>query len=205
VSRLPDPYLREAREPGPRDDPRCGAAFPEPRPDRAWAALGRVEGVVTWRKVFPGTARRVAEARALARLFLDDTARAGDAAWIAGELAANAVRHTRSGADGGSYILELGRAGDLARIVVYDLGGGGRPTFTRSLPTFNLDEHGYGLYGVAELAQRTGVRGNPLVGHAVWAELRLGGASPACPGEAAASAEPGRPIDPGVRTDRPGA
>ena len=177
MSRLPDPYLPDARDPGPRDDRRCGAVFPEPRPDRVWATPGHCAGIVTWRKVFPGTARRVADARALARLFLDDTARAGDAAWITGELAANAVRYTRSGADGGTCILELSRAGDLARIVVYDLGGGGRPTFTRSSPTFNLNEHGYGLYGVGELAHRTGVRGNPLVGHAVWAELRLTGES----------------------------
>ncbi len=177
MSRLPDSSLSEVRDLEDRDDVPQSPAFPEPCPERIWAALGRgdhVGEIVTWRKVFPGTARRVADARALARLFLDDTARAGDAAWVAGELAANAVRHTRSGDDGGTYVLELHRAGDVARIVVYDRGGGGRPTFTRSSAALaSFKEHGYGLYGVGQLAYRTGVCGNPVVGHAVWAELLL--------------------------------
>ena len=62
-----------------------------------WAALERSGEAETWRKVLPGTTRQVADARRLTHMFLDDTARADDAAWIVGELAANAVRHTRSG------------------------------------------------------------------------------------------------------------
>lgn len=172
MPRRPDPRLPGTR-PAPHGDTPPGPVFPEPRPDLVWATLDQPGDVTTWRKLFPGTARRVSDARALARLFLDDTERAADAAWITTELAANAVRHTRSGADGGTYLLELNRANNLARIVVYDLGGAGRPTFTRPLSTFNLSEHGYGLYGVTQLAHRTGTRGNPLIGHAVWAELLL--------------------------------
>ncbi|MEV5410127.1 ATP-binding protein [Thermopolyspora sp. NPDC052614] len=174
MSGLPDPFLPDLRVPGVR----CGASrepgFPEPCPERLWAALRRPGEVETWRKVFPGTARHVADARRLARVFLNDTSRADDAAWITGELAANAARHTRSGEDGGTYVLELCRVGELARIVVCDLGGGGRPVFTRPPAGLNLTEHGYGLPAVARLARGTGVRGCPAVGHAVWAELLLG-------------------------------
>ena len=150
-------------------------SFPGPRPQLMWAALERSGEAETWRKVLPGTTRQVADARRLTHMFLDDTARADDAAWIVGELAANAVRHTRSGGDGGRYVLELSRLGEVARLVVYDLGGGGRPVFTRPPMALDFSEHGYGLRAIAQLAYRTGVRGNSAVGHAVWAELLLDG------------------------------
>ncbi len=182
MSRLPDSSFPDVRDSQTRVDPRVPGddgprrpALPEPRPEVMWAALDRPGEAETWRKVFPGTTRQVSDARRLAQMFLDDTTRAGDAAWITGELAANAVRHTRSGVDGGMYVLELSRLGEVARIVVYDLGGGGRPVFTRPLTALNLSEHGYGLLAITQLADRAGVRGNPAVGHAVWAELLLDG------------------------------
>ncbi len=175
MSRLPDPSFPDVRIPGVCDGASRDVGFPEPCPERLWAALSRPVEFEIWRKVFPGTARHVADARRLARTFLGDTARADDAAWITGELAANAARHTKSGEDGGTYVLELCRADELARIVVCDLGGGGRPVFTRPLTGLSLAEHGYGLPAVARLACGTGVRGCPAVGHAVWAELLLDG------------------------------
>jgi len=164
MSSLPDRGIGMAR-----------VELPEPCPELIWAAACRPGEAVTWRKIFPGTTERVAEARRLAGLFLDDTPLADDAAWIVGELAANAVRHTRSGEAGGEYVLELRRTRHLARLTVCDLGGGGRPTFTPAAPGLPYAEHGYGLRAIAQLAARTGVRGTPEYGHAVWADLLLGG------------------------------
>jgi serine/threonine-protein kinase RsbW len=161
VSCLPDRSLPDVHDPAVRGVVSREPGFPEPCPERLWAPLSHPGQPETWRKIFPGTSRHIADARRLARTFLDDTPRADDAAWITGELAANASRHTRSGDDGGTYVLELCRIGELARIVVCDLGGGGRPSFTRPPSALNLAEHGYGLPAVARLAHRTGVRGCP--------------------------------------------
>ena len=149
--------------------------LPEPCPRLIWDAAERPCGIMTWRKVFPGTADRVADARRLAGLFLDDTPHADDAAWIVGELAANAVRHTASGAAGGRYVLELLRTSRAARLAVCDLGGAGRPTFTHAVSGLALAEGGYGLRTIAQLADRAGLRGNPAIGHVVWADLSLDG------------------------------
>lgn len=149
--------------------------LPDPCPKLIWDLAERLDEPATWRKVFPGTADRVTDARRLAGLFLDDTPHADDAAWIIGELAANAVRHTASGAPGGRYVLELSRTPRTARLAVYDLGGGGRPTFAHPVPRLALAEGGYGLRTIAHLANRAGIRGNPATGHVVWADLPLGG------------------------------
>ncbi len=147
--------------------------LPEPCPKLIWDAADRPCGITTWRKVFPGAAERVADARRLASLFLDDTPHADDAAWIVGELASNAVRHTVSGAAHGRYVLELHRTERVARLAVCDLGGGGRPTFAHVVSGLALAEGGYGLRAIAQLAGRAGVRGNPDTGHVVWADLPL--------------------------------
>jgi Signal transduction histidine kinase regulating citrate/malate metabolism len=149
--------------------------LPEPCPELIWAAACRPSEAVTWRKIFPGTAEHVGDARRLTGVFLDDTPYADDAAWIVGELAANAVLHTRSGEPGGQYVLELRRTRRIARLTVCDLGGGGRPSFAPTVPGLPYAEHGYGLRTIAQLAARTGFRGNPAFGHAVWADLLLGG------------------------------
>lgn len=171
--RIPRP-LRSAvfSIPGQRDDTNHQPTEPpEPCPERVWAGLGALGGMTTWRKLFPGTPEQVSDARRLARIFLDDTSSAVDAEWIVGELAKNAVMHSRSGEPGGVYLLELKRIPVLARLAVYDLGGIGRPTFVRPVTTTGLPETGYGLRAVAQLAIRTGVRGNLTIGHAVWADL----------------------------------
>jgi anti-sigma regulatory factor (Ser/Thr protein kinase) len=172
---LADQHGTGQRHADPQGEASHQESFPEPHPEPLWAAAEHPPEIVAWRKVFPGTAEQVAAARRLTHLFLDDTPHADDAAWIVGELAANAVLHTRSGAAGGRYALELLRTGRVARVVVCDLGGAGRPSFTRTVTGLDLAEHGYGLRTIARLAERTGVRGNPTIGHAVWADLALTG------------------------------
>ncbi|MFB4285003.1 ATP-binding protein [Nonomuraea sp. MTCD27] len=105
---------------------------------------------------------------------LADTGRRGDAEWVTAELVSNTLRHSRSGQARGFFVVEVLRGADVARIVVYDLGGGAVPDFSQapgSVPV--LAEHGRGLAGVAQLAIRYGVAGDPNTGHAVWAELAL--------------------------------
>jgi len=163
------PSLSEARE-----DAQQPETIPQPRPEVLWAALGRRCQVTTWRKLFRGMPEEVTNARRLTRLFFDDTAIGDDAELIVGELAANAVIHTRSGLPGGVYVLELVRTKLTGRITVYDLGGTGTPVFPGPPPDLDaLHEHGHGLRTVALLAAGTGVRGTSATGHAVWAELPI--------------------------------
>ncbi|HEY1158556.1 MAG TPA: hypothetical protein VGE95_20015, partial [Arthrobacter sp.] len=71
-------------------------------------------------------------------------------------------------------MVEVLRGVESVRIVVYDLGGGPVPDFSRTPGTVpEAAENDRGLAGVAELAARTGVTGDAVTGHAVWAELSL--------------------------------
>jgi anti-sigma regulatory factor (Ser/Thr protein kinase) len=92
---------------------------------------------------------------------------------IAAELISNALLHTRSGGPGGCFLVEVGRRPCAARVVVYDLGGGGLPRFDMPRQRDEAREHGYGLCGVAALAVEVGLSGDPITGHAVWARLAL--------------------------------
>ncbi|MBG0824904.1 ATP-binding protein [Planomonospora sp. ID91781] len=148
--------------------------FPEPRPalitrSRLWRGFGPL----LWRRPFPGRGDQAALARRLVRLLLDDTDRADDAEWITAEFVSNALLHTRSGQPGGHFVVEVQRGMRSARITVYDLGGNGVPVFDRGQRDGGLRESGRGLCGVAELADKTGAHGDPVVGHAVWARLAL--------------------------------
>ncbi|MFI7131313.1 ATP-binding protein [Nonomuraea sp. NPDC050153] len=127
---------------------------------------------MAWRRAFAGRGDQSAPARRMVGQLLADTGRAEDAQWVTAELVSNALRHTCSGRERGFFVVEVLRGADVARIVVYDLGGGPAPDFSRtpgSPP--ELAEHGRGLAGVAELAVRIGAAGDAITGHAVWAEL----------------------------------
>ncbi|GGL42456.1 ATP-binding protein [Planomonospora parontospora] len=148
--------------------------FTEPRPglitrSRLWRGFGPL----LWRRRFPGRGDQAASARRLVRLLLDDTPRAEDAEWITAEFVSNALLHTRSGQPDGSFVVEVQRGSRSARITVHDLGGEGVPAFNAVPRGPEVGEHGHGLRGVAELADKTGVSGDPVVGHAVWARLTL--------------------------------
>ncbi|MEU6786979.1 ATP-binding protein [Nonomuraea angiospora] len=155
--------------------------FPAPQPDRVLAEVRSGHGGgggLVWRRTFAGRGDQAAPARRLVRLLLENTPRAEDAEWVAAELISNALRHSMSGAAGGYFVVEVARSAHLARVVLYDLGGGAVPALDRGVPAARKTETGQredgrGLVGVAQLAAAMGVCGDPITGHAVWAELSL--------------------------------
>lgn len=150
--------------------------FPALAPGLVMSTLrsSQVWSGMAWRRAFPGRGDQSAPARRMVGQLLADTGRVDDARWVTAELVSNAVRHSRSGQERGFFVVEVLLGAETARIVVYDLGGGEVPDFSRtpgSVP--EAAEHGRGLAGVRELAIRTGVAGDAITGHAVWADLAL--------------------------------
>jgi serine/threonine-protein kinase RsbW len=82
------------------DRGRTAGRQPQPSP-----ADGR--GGSSWEHPFPGTADRVRILRAAVLRLLGDCAMAGDVALLMSELAANAVRHSRSSEEGGTFTARL--------------------------------------------------------------------------------------------------
>ncbi|GII80607.1 hypothetical protein Sru01_55890 [Sphaerisporangium rufum] len=132
-----------------------------------------------WRRVFPGTPDQAAAARRFARFLLEGTPSTDDAELIVGELAGNALRHTRSGCPGGHFTIEITHlpagqtpVGDSLLIAVHDLGGHHVPRFGGPASQGgSFAENGRGLAIVAAIARRAGVQGTPAGGHRVWAYL----------------------------------
>ncbi len=126
-------------------------------------------GGLTWRRTYPGTLDQVPHARHFTRYLLADSDHRHNAELIAGELAANAVRHTASGRSKGTFIIEITRTTAATTIAVYDCGWGGVPRFGK---LFRADAtRGRGLAIVAALADRFGYEGDEEVGHQVWARM----------------------------------
>ncbi|MGW4411357.1 ATP-binding protein [Nonomuraea sp. NPDC004702] len=177
-----------------------GEEFPDLAPGLVMSTFRSRElwGGMAWRQAFPGRGEQSAPARRMVGWLLADTGRREDAEWVTAELVSNTLRHTRSGQARGFFVVEVLRGTDVARIVVYDLGGGPVPDFTQtsgSIP--GLAEHGRGLAGVAALATRYGAAGDPSTGHAVWADLAL-------PGEGVQAAAAGDAAGAGGRGPEPG-
>ncbi|WP_327315464.1 ATP-binding protein [Streptomyces sp. NBC_01235] len=129
-----------------------------------------------WCRVFPGLAWQVAEARHFVRALLEDedSDLVEDAVLVVSELAANAVRHTRSGWYRGWFLVVVGFNEDLVRIQVIDQGGDEEP-MVRSV-TSPVEEGGRGLMLIAACAKDWGVKDRPAGGRCVWAELPRVGA-----------------------------
>ncbi|WP_075900260.1 ATP-binding protein [Actinomadura sp. CNU-125] len=102
-----------------------------------------------WRRGFPGTTDQARVVRAFAAHLLADFPALDDVLLVVDELAVNAVRHTRSGRDGGRFTVEI--CMDLAGVIVYvaDEGGPGVP---RLRDITDLVESGRGLLTVEALA-----------------------------------------------------
>ncbi|MEV4471224.1 ATP-binding protein [Nonomuraea sp. NPDC049504] len=158
-----------------------GEEFPDLAPGLVMSTFRSrpVWGGMAWRQAFPGRDDQSAPARRMVGRLLEDTGRRQDAEWVTAELVANALQHSLSGHScsgqaRGFFVVEVLRGVGVARIVVYDLGGGSVPDFSRTPGSvLGLAEHGRGLTGVAELAVRFGVAGDASTGHAVWVELAL--------------------------------
>ncbi|MFI6296651.1 ATP-binding protein [Nonomuraea sp. NPDC050790] len=159
-----------------RREPLAVEEFPDLAPGLTMSTFRarRLWSGMAWRRAFPGRGDQSALARRMVGRLLADTGRVEDAMWVTAELVSNALRHTCSSRELGFFVVEVLRGTASVRIVVYDLGGGPVPDFSRTPGTLpETAEGGRGLAGVAKLAARTGVVGNEVTGHAVWAELAL--------------------------------
>jgi anti-sigma regulatory factor (Ser/Thr protein kinase) len=151
--------------------------------------------VQRWRRVFPGQEAELRRVRYwLAELLPSGPARE-DVVTVAIELAANAVRHTASGAQG-FFAVELTWQTRPVTVRVAVADGGARTTphlapgtdplgpgplgiespglgslSVDQLGSDQLSEHGRGLRVVRALAERTGMCGDHR-GRLVWAEIR---------------------------------
>jgi anti-sigma regulatory factor (Ser/Thr protein kinase) len=100
-----------------RDAAQVRAAFPDagtqpnhPMADEApGARVAAPRGCVCWEKAYPGSPATVSRARHDVRAILGPCpeAVADDAELVVSELAANAIRHSRSGARGGTYLVRI--------------------------------------------------------------------------------------------------
>ncbi len=124
---------------------------------------------ITWARSFPGTADQVGQARRFLAGLLGDCPGAGDAVLCLSELAANAVRHSRSARPGGLFTVRVSRAGRWLRVGVTDEGGPWAPRAAG-------DGDGRGLLIVRSIAGgvRIGDPGIDSPGRTVTFELRLG-------------------------------
>ncbi|MEV0615679.1 hypothetical protein AB0I81_20355 [Nonomuraea sp. NPDC050404] len=155
-----------------------GEEFPDLAPGVVMSSFGSrpVWGGMAWRRAFVGRGDQSAAARRMVGRVLADTGRKDDAEWVMAELISNVLRHSLSGRAGGFFVVEVLRGAQVARLVVYDLGGGSVPDFSQTPGSLSaLAEQGRGLAGVAALALRFGVAGDVSSGHAVWVDLAFPG------------------------------
>lgn len=121
-----------------------------------------------WGLSCPGFPEEVSRARRWIRDILRGSPLADDAELIVSELSANAILHTASGRDRGSFHLALAVSAQVVALSVTDEGG------TGSAPKVEHQdqeaEHGRGLGMVSALAHRVIVRGSQG-GYTITAEL----------------------------------
>ncbi|GAA4790541.1 ATP-binding protein [Streptomyces ziwulingensis] len=124
-----------------------------------------------WARLFPGQAWQVAEARHFVAALLEgeEASMVEDAVLVVGELAANAVRHTRSGWYRGWFLVVVEFADDLLRIQVTDQGGDDEPMVCGMVGL--AEEGGRGLRLVNACAKGWGVKDRPDGARCVWADL----------------------------------
>ncbi|GAA4619456.1 hypothetical protein GCM10023195_87970 [Actinoallomurus liliacearum] len=112
--------------------------------------------VMYWRAVFPGTPDQAHAVRAFVATLLPGRPRLDEVLLAAGELVANALRHTRSGR-GGSFTVDVYHAAGRTEISVTDQGGPDEPAVADA---DEFAECGRGLRTVALLADSWGWHGN---------------------------------------------
>ncbi|MCL3992945.1 ATP-binding protein [Streptomyces lavenduligriseus] len=129
-----------------------------------------------WGLSCPGFPEEVSRARRWTRDILRDSPLADDAELIVSELSTNAIRHTASGWDPGSFHLAVAVSAQVVAVSVTD--DGGAATAPKVEHQDHDAEHGRGLDMVSAIAHRVVVHDTDQ-GHTVTAELyadaRLGG------------------------------
>jgi anti-sigma regulatory factor (Ser/Thr protein kinase) len=118
----------------------------------------------------PGFPEEVSRARRWTRDILSGSPLADDAELIVSELSANAILHTASGRESGSFHLALAVSSQVVALSVTDNGGAGAPKVEHQ---DQEAEHGRGLGMVSALAHRVVVHDSDA-GHTVTAELFTG-------------------------------
>ncbi|KWW98323.1 hypothetical protein TH66_22345 [Carbonactinospora thermoautotrophica] len=122
---------------------------------------------MTRAQVFPGKPESVPAARRFVMSLLDGCPVRPDAELLVTETATNAIRHTRSGQPGGTFLVRvLLRPGWLV-VAVIDQGG---PLTVPARPGALDTEDGRGLRIVAKLANRWALDGDHT-GRCAWFEL----------------------------------
>lgn len=169
----------------------CKTAFPCQRAQLAEFSLGSLIPAGPARQQhrweLPGKPDQVRRARRLLASALGDWPRAGDAVLVLSELAANAVRHSRSGEPGGTFTIRAEIApGSRVLLEVRDQGGPWRPRD-------GSDQGGRGLRIVDKLTAAMRIDGNPASGWTVTAVLTAQAEAPAgspAPGPLSDTGEP---------------
>ncbi|WP_369235501.1 ATP-binding protein [Streptomyces sp. R21] len=121
-----------------------------------------------WGLTCPGFPEEVSRARRWTRDILRGSPFAEDAELIVSELSANAILHTASGHESGSFHLALAVSSQVVAVSVTDDGGTG--TAPKVEQPDQEAVHGRGLGMVSALAHRVVVH-DSQVGHTVTAEL----------------------------------
>lgn len=138
-------------------------------------------------------------ARQLMHVLLPGCPRLGDCELVATELIANAIRHSVSGDEGGTFLLAILVGEDRVRIEVEDKGSATGPgdwqlnMLLASGPApgdcHDVADFGRGLYLVQTIADKSGHEATDSNGHVAWAELNW---NPRLPGRVALSSRHGR-------------
>ncbi|MGN9814819.1 ATP-binding protein [Streptomyces sp. SD11] len=124
-----------------------------------------------WGLTCPGFPEEVSRARRWTRDILRGSPLADDAELIVSELSANAILHTASGRQSGSFHLALAISPQMVALSVTDAGGTGRAPKVEQQD--QEAEHGRGLSMVNAIAHRVVVHDSDG-GHTVTAELFTG-------------------------------
>jgi anti-sigma regulatory factor (Ser/Thr protein kinase) len=126
----------------------------------------RLLGIIT----FPGRAGEVAIARHYVRDLLAGNGHrivAGDAELLTSECVTNAIRFTRSGAEGGRVAVTVLDLRDAVRVEVLDQGGATTVPAPRGVPDSDSAVNGRGLHLVRALAKEWGTTPNDM-GTTTW-------------------------------------
>ncbi|MEU5925275.1 ATP-binding protein [Streptomyces antimycoticus] len=120
-----------------------------------------------WGLTCPGFREEVTRARRWTRDILSGHPCVDDAELVVSELGSNALNHTASGTDFGTFHLTLSLSAQTVAISISDSGGSPEPHPTEADP---YDTHGRGLSIVMALACRVDITGNQH-GRTVTAQL----------------------------------